>query len=237
MSSLLQENRSKSFDFKNQVLSGKGCFFKPNSLDFTSKHFGDLIIDTFKKTELFEMPAFVFFDSVILTDTQQLDFIKLCEFDIGTKFTLLYRATVDGFEGAKFHLKCDAKGKTLTIIKVKNNQNIFGGYTEAGWEGQCYKNDPNAFIFSLINHDKQPIKIKSNGSNSIWCGPSFGPIFGCDASDFQISTNSNTVASSFSNLGASFAHPTYQRGTTQAQNFLAGSYKFSTSEIEVFKLD
>jgi hypothetical protein len=40
-----------------------------------------------------------------------------------------------------------------------------------------FKQDPNAFIFSLVNNDKKPIKIK-NIRNAIICEPSLGPSFG-----------------------------------------------------------
>ena len=40
-------------------------------------------------------------------------------------------ASRDGFDSDDFHSRCDNIGRTLTIIKVKNNPHIFGGYTEA----------------------------------------------------------------------------------------------------------
>ena len=51
-----------------------------------------------------------------------------------------------------------------------------------------------------------------------------------------IANNSNTNEDSYSYLGDSFSHPIYAHGTTEAYNFLAGSFKFSTSEIEVYKI-
>ena len=50
--------------------------------------------------------------------------MKLCEFDWKSQFSLLYRASVDGFAASSFHSKCDNKGKTLTIVKAKNKSNI-----------------------------------------------------------------------------------------------------------------
>ena len=61
----------------------------------------------------------------------------------------------------QYHSRCDNIGRTLTIIKVKNNPNIFGGYTEATWDGDMVsKSDKNSFIFSLINNENSPMKIK-----------------------------------------------------------------------------
>jgi hypothetical protein len=163
--------------------------------------------------------------------------IKLCEFDIKKEFKLLYRASRDGFSSNAFHSKCDNFPNTLTIIKVKDQPHIFGGYTEATWEGQGYKQDPNAFIFSLVNGDNKPIKMKANQNiqNAIKCYSSYGPTFG-GGHDFCISSDSTTNAKSYSNLGYSYQHPNYQYNSNEAKSFLAGSPNFSTSEIEVFQV-
>ena len=61
---------------------------------------------------------------------------------------LLYRATRDGFESRSFHLKCDGKANTVTIIKTNGNY-VFGGYTAAKWTSMgVYVNDTSA-IFSV----------------------------------------------------------------------------------------
>jgi hypothetical protein len=38
----------------------------------------------------------------------------------------------------------------------------------------------------------------------------------------------------YSNLGHSYSLPGYTYGSTQIQNYFAGSYQFTTSEIEVY---
>src|SRR5579883_1376314 len=102
-------------------------------------------------------------DSKIIKMYQmQTDLMKLCEFDSKTKFSLLYRGSRDGFEASDFHFSCDNKPKTLTIVK-STSECIFGGYTEAEWsssEDNLFKRDPNAFLFSLVNKQNEPIKIK-----------------------------------------------------------------------------
>ena len=62
---------------------------------------------------------------------------------------------------------------------------------------------------------------------------SFGPTFG-SGHEIQIATNANTNISS-SNLGYNYKHPQYTAGTNQAKMFLAGSFQFLLSEIEVYK--
>lgn len=71
--------------------------------------------------------------SILENQEQAMDLIKLCNFSLNDKFSLLYRASKDGFESSKFHAKCDNISRTLSIIKVDGHKNIFGGYTKALW--------------------------------------------------------------------------------------------------------
>ena len=43
-----------------------------------------------------------------------------------------WRASVDGWAASTFHSRCDGKGPTVTIIRVKGKY-IFGGYTSLSW--------------------------------------------------------------------------------------------------------
>jgi hypothetical protein len=79
----------------------------------------------------------------------------------------LYRGKRDGFGATAFHSKCDNHSITLTILKSKGNEFIFGGLTTAEWDcSDKYKSDPYAFIFSLTNKDL--------------CHSEIGPTFGQD---------------------------------------------------------
>jgi len=41
------------------------------------------------------------------------------------------------------------------------NDNIFGGYTEYSWQHiEFFSDDEKDFIFSLVNLDKKPLKMK-----------------------------------------------------------------------------
>ncbi|KAI9205858.1 uncharacterized protein BJ171DRAFT_499918 [Polychytrium aggregatum] len=88
---------------------------------------------------------------------------------------LLYRASRDGFEAARFHQLCDNKGPTLCVVKSTTGE-IGGGYTEIGWKsnnpsqlGQASetaeKMDPNAFLFS-VRETKPPNLDRSFSSTS-----------------------------------------------------------------------
>ena len=119
------------------------------------------------------------------------------------------------------------------IIKSTNG-NVFGGFTKLNWSGDYeYKTDPNAFLFSFINQHNTKIVMKcTDPTNAIFGNRLYGPLFG--ESDLQICNNSNTSNESFSNLGDCYKHPYYVYNSNEAKSFLAGSYKFLTTEIEVY---
>ena len=48
------------------------------------------------------------------------------------KWNLCYRASRDGWSAKDFHKHCDNKGPT--VILVKANDCIFGGYTDQHWQ-------------------------------------------------------------------------------------------------------
>ena len=196
--------------------------FKPNSL-FDKSSFGQLNLKHFPSDP---------FKSKILKGKQSLELLNLCEFNSKDKFKLLYRASEDGFASNDFHSKCDGKANTLTILKA--NDFIFGGFTEATWDGVSrHKPDPNAFLFSLTNKDNKPCKMNidpNQHQKAIWCHSGNGPTF---YGGIIIYSNANTRSQS--NLGFCYKHPQYAYGSNEAKSFLAGSENFQVSEIEVYQ--
>ena len=163
------------------------------------------------------------------------DLINLCGFDSSQKFELLYRGSLHGFSASDFHSKCDNNPKTLTIIKDTSG-NIFGGYTEATWDGDGYKSDKNAFIFSLVNKQRMPVKLNvTNGNCAIYCNMRYGPTFGV-GHDICI-RDKMTANFSYSSFGFSYKVENYLGGSEKAKCFLAdGGHNFTVEEIEVIKL-
>jgi len=206
----------------------KNIIFDGNTLEFkrNNEKINENVLGVTKSNKMIE--------SYILSDRNQVkDLLSLCEFPVDQKLDLIYRASNDGFEAINFHSKCDNKQNTLVIIKSTNG-NVFGGYTEQTWNSiDGYKADPNSFIFSLINKDNKPIKIKWSQNKGICCDDIHGPSFG-GGCDLRIADKSNSNTNSRSNLGHSYIHPDYAYGSTEAKSFLAGSYNFQVSEIEVF---
>ena len=92
------------------------------------------------------------------------------------KAELLYRLSRDGNEFQTFHNLCDNKGITLLLVKLEDG-NILGGYTTKDWDtSEKWKQDNNAFVFSLTENVKC-ITNSYSSYNANYCGSSYGPHF------------------------------------------------------------
>ncbi|EXX59806.1 hypothetical protein RirG_185720 [Rhizophagus irregularis DAOM 197198w] len=97
------------------------------------------------------------------------------------KFNLLLRGSRDGFSPKKFHELCGNKPNTTTFIKVRETEEILGGYNPSKWKSSDSYSQPCSFIFSFKNKDKLGDSILSHVNNMNntfsypnWRGPSFG---------------------------------------------------------------
>jgi hypothetical protein len=213
-------------ELKNLIFSGKFLKFEKNEQILNESILGSIIIEDVR------------IKSNILSSSDQInDLISLCEFPVHQKWTLIYRASRDGFEASSFHSKCDDVPNTLVTIKTSDT--LFGGFTEQSWSSNnVYKSDSNAFIFSLINRLNKPVKMKWTQNKGIGCFKEYGPIFGGGLkgypSDICIFDNSNKNLTSLTNLGHSYAHSNYAFESNEAKSFLAGTYKFKVLDIEIF---
>jgi hypothetical protein len=226
-SKLNQINRVKEFCEETNT-------FQPNSILLNQKEETSSLFGSLKLRQYSDMNPL---QSQILEGEQQLlELIKLCQFSPNDKWTLLYRGTRDGFEPSDFHSKCDGHSNTLTILKAKESAYIFGGFTTVSWDNTSKsKSDPNSFIFSLINKENKPVKIKADPvlrQYAIRCNPELGPTFG---EDIYIGYHSYTTMNRYSNLGFYYKYTQNKYRTNEAQTFLAGSYEFQLNEIEVYQ--
>ncbi|KAJ5070845.1 pep-cterm sorting domain-containing protein [Anaeramoeba ignava] len=132
-----------------------------------------------------------------------------------------YSAKRDGFNSQNWHSKCDEKGKTLIIIKTKDNY-IFGGFTKVGWTNDKSKwrekdrgddygwiIDPNAFIFSLRNdkNNREPEKFtiqERKEETAIRYYVKSGPNFGGGSGDIVLYSN---LQPGFVNFGDTYNIP------------------------------
>ncbi|GES92992.1 BTB/POZ protein [Rhizophagus clarus] len=66
------------------------------------------------------------------------------------EYNLLLRGSRDGFGVKEFKLKCNNKGATIVVIKLKNPNKIIGGYNPIQWNSSGnYLNTDKSFIFSF----------------------------------------------------------------------------------------
>jgi len=149
------------------------------------------------------------------------------------RFTLIYKASRDGFSAANFHAKCDFPG-TLTVIQSVGGW-LFGGFASKSWKPTGDNQaDESAFIFTLTNpHSIPPTKYTLKNDKiqfSIYCSNSYGATFG-GGNDIYVSDNSNQNYSSHIN----FPH-TYNDTTNKGKTTFTGSFRFTTKDIEVYSV-
>jgi len=146
---------------------------------------------------------------------------------------LCYRASSHGWAASTFHSRCDGKPHTVTIIR--KNLYVFGGYTDIPWDSSSsYGSTSNAFIFSLRNKEGLgPFKsMVTRPSNAIYRHSSYGPTFG-NGHDIYIANNANSNTNSYTDFGYSYSVPSEVQ---DKKTILAGTYKFTPDEVEVFYL-
>ncbi|KAJ5071037.1 pep-cterm sorting domain-containing protein [Anaeramoeba ignava] len=159
--------------------------------------------------------------------------------DFFSKMKKGFSAKRDGFSCQNWHKAVDGKGKTLVIIKTKDNF-IFGGFTKVGYkysQSGEYINDSNAFIFSLRNDKGDRIPAKFTCKEPQYAIYSrfndHGPIFGDCGNDFCLYSN---LQPGLSNFGRSYNLPNgITQGTNEAKSYLAGSYSsWVVDELETY---
>ncbi|XP_067271952.1 interferon-induced protein 44-like isoform X2 [Pseudorasbora parva] len=101
---------------------------------------------------------------------------QLCALLGNVELTLLYKASVHGYNASAFHQRCDRQGPTL-LVAYNSSGYIFGGYTSVDYaqSGQ-YIADEDIFLFSL--QSKIPVCIKMNSGHNARLDDSGMPTFG-----------------------------------------------------------
>ncbi|GBC07367.1 hypothetical protein RclHR1_07410003 [Rhizophagus clarus] len=101
--------------------------------------------------------------------------------NIPYNFNLLYRSNRES-DAATFHAKCDNKGPTIVIVRLRHSNGIVGGYNPFFWDIiKIPEPTLDSFIFSFKNKAiLQTAKVGySNGyGESVGSCQGFGPIFG-----------------------------------------------------------
>ncbi|GET60688.1 carbohydrate-binding module family 13 protein [Rhizophagus irregularis DAOM 181602=DAOM 197198] len=98
------------------------------------------------------------------------------------EFKLIFRGTRDGFSASKFHEICDYKSHTISIIKVKDSNEILGGYNPIIWKSDnSYGTTKDSFIFSFKNKENVEENVLSRVKDERYATynyPNYGPVFG-----------------------------------------------------------
>ncbi|KAJ6245816.1 hypothetical protein M0813_20236 [Anaeramoeba flamelloides] len=159
-----------------------------------------------------------------------------------SNFQRRFNSRTDGWKQKTFHQKCDNKGKSIVLIKLKN-KSLFGGFAAIDWDSSDRNKQSKgnkSFLFSLISLDpkfKEPLKmpIYQKENYEIYCDRSYGPSFGDGDLRFGWE-NQNMKEFNYSSLDYTYKAPFgYKEGSNEAQNFLAGSYEnWDIFQIEIF---
>jgi len=141
----------------------------------------------------------------------------------------------------RFHQACDAIVNTVVLIRVKENNFIFGGFTgDAAWSSKNeWVRSSNSFVFSLVNAVGGPVRLRcTQPERAIVCGSPYGPVFGggFDIGIFDIWTRAGGGCccrpQSYTACDPAFAV------TPVTDSLLAGSRNnWSVGELEVFALE
>ncbi|CAB4431913.1 unnamed protein product [Rhizophagus irregularis] len=98
------------------------------------------------------------------------------------EFNLIFRASRDGNTAAAFHNKCNNKGATIIVIKIKGTNKMVGGYNPLDWEGSgIFKDTQDSFIYIFNDYrdiNRGKIGRVTDASHALICNNQWGPIFG-----------------------------------------------------------
>ena len=158
---------------------------------------------------------------------------------INTK--LLFRASEHNYSSAMFHLLCNNKGPTITIIH-NSNDHIYGGYTSKSWEMPVIRDksieDPNMFLFMIRPNVEAILPIeKSLRKPEIVMTTRDGPVFGVHVTCARLGIWKSHI-SVRDNCNVSTGHSVYGEGGLFDFNSLemAGIHEFRINEYEVFNV-
>ncbi|GES96350.1 carbohydrate-binding module family 13 protein [Rhizophagus clarus] len=151
-----------------------------------------------------------------------IDKLDIKEDSTSYEFKLILRGSRDGFSIDKFHEICNNKPHTVTIAKVKDSDEILGGYNPVEWKSvDGYASTKDSFIFSFKSSSSTENYVLSrvvNENCAIWNGKNYGPYFG--NGDFVLYIINNSYCSK-----NHYDKPIRETGSA-----------FSVEEYEVFQI-
>jgi hypothetical protein len=143
---------------------------------------------------------------------------------------LLYSGSIHGWNAIDFHSRCDDKGPTISLFKVKDGDCI-GGYTKAKWiSDQRIIADDDAMLFNLSSCVHLPIV---SAKMALFCRKEWGPNYGLNelgALNEPFNGNFNCSSTSYKQC--------YRIQTEDHKNMLTNTDvgKFTITELEVWEV-
>jgi hypothetical protein len=150
------------------------------------------------------------------------------------EFKLIFRGSRDGFTVKRFHEVCNNQFRTVAIIKVKDSNEILGGYNPIEWKkGRGifgnFGTTKDSFIFSFTNKEnikKHIISRVKYENYAIGYSRIYGPSFG--GGDFVICGGDDEEDGSFSDKTSYCTKNSYEKQIRKTEEY------FSVEEYEVF---
>eukprot|EP00347_Sterkiella_histriomuscorum_P013144 403365845 len=158
---------------------------------------------------------------------------KAFGYNFNFEYSLLYKATRDGFAHTDYINNCYEKSSIIIFVLSEYDQ-TFGGFLQQPLQNkEGYTRDKGAFLFSLTK--RQLMFQQQNQSNTYQHHSGYLAAFG-RGHDLCLFSNCDQNNSSYSSLGRSFQIPDGLRYKSQeANSYLAGQFKFKVLEIEVYQ--
>jgi hypothetical protein len=172
------------------------------------------------------------------------------------EFKLILRGSRDGFSSRKFHETCDNQSHTIAIIKVKDSNEVLGGYNPIIWKSdRSYGNTKDSFIFSFKNKENIEDHVLSrviDGCNAVNNHPKHGPSFGggdlvlygnnydrsyCSLRDYDKSIReTKNFSDNSSTESDDSSQEFYVSNRKKKSRYLREIKKFSVEEYEIFQI-
>ena len=141
------------------------------------------------------------FGEIVKNENEKQFLINEIEKTLNSKIKsakVIFSTKKDGDEPSAFHLKCDHKYNTLTLIEADNSRR-FGGFANLPWcSADIYKDDKKCFLFSLDYMETYQYK---NDGKAVHSCKDYGPSFGW-AHDININKNSLTGKNCYTGQGS-----------------------------------
>ena len=184
-----------SQDFRDSTVMAEPVFSTPHARNLFLAHvFQAELLGGDNPTKRGKPP------SEILSTEAHRQIISWLDMGATTKLELLCHASYNGWEGEDFHLRCNNKGPTVTVIKCTDDY-IFGGVTSATWASvNDFVACANAFFFSLHRPGGVgPVKLAMHAEDedAIYDTYCYDPCFGVD---IRVKSGANSDAQSCTNV-------------------------------------